>query len=169
MKLIGLACAGALSAALMMAGAASRPGDGSIGALAFMAGSWRGQIEGGVAEEQWRAPEGNNAVGMFRWLKPDGTPIMFEMMALTQEPEGVFLRLVHFNGKLVAREGKDEAVTLRLAESGANRAVFKGVDGEQRVASAGYEVKGEALHVSIHFVDASRPPLEFDFKRAGGR
>jgi hypothetical protein len=141
----------------------------AIQSLTFMTGTWRGQMEGGLSEEQWSAPEGNNAMGMFRWLAPDGKPVMFEMMTMTQEPEGVFLRLVHFNSKLVAREGKDEAVTLRLAETGSNKAVFKGAETEKRVASAGYEVKGDTLHVSIHFVDPARQPLEFDFKRAIGR
>ncbi len=139
----------------------------SLDSVSFMSGRWRGHNENGVFEEHWSSAEGNNIMGMFRWVKDDGTPVMFELLTMTQEPEGLFMRIKHFNAKLVAREDKDDAVTLKLAESGPARAVFKGVETEKRVAAAEYEKTADGLHITIRFTDDKRPPLNFDLKKIG--
>ena len=144
-------------------------GDHALPLVSFMTGQWRGHDENGVFEEHWSGPEGTSIMGMFRWVKDDGTPIMFEMLAMTQEPEGLFMRVKHFNAKLVAREEKDDAVTLKLAESSPTKAVFKGVETEKRVAAAEYERTADGLHITIRFTDDKRPPLNFDLKKMEGK
>ena len=170
----------ACTAGFLMLGAGGQPGKKettkgatpaagalSISSVAFMSGQWRGQTEDGVFEEHWSRAEGNNIMGMFRWLKADGTPVMFEMLAMTQEPEGVFMRLKHFNSKLVGREEKGEATTLRLASASPTRAEFAGAEGETHVAGAVYERTADALHITIRFTDDKREPLKFELKRMG--
>ncbi len=149
--------------------AAAAQADLAIASVSFMSGQWRGQTEDGAFEEHWSLAEGNNIMGMFRWLKPDGTPMMFEMLAMTQEPEGVFMRLKHFNAKLVGREEKGDATTLRLVSATATRAEFSGVESETHVAGAVYELNGSTLHITIRFRDASRDPLTFNLARMGGK
>lgn len=180
MKLKTCFAAGALLACGMAAGvapsaplaspapAAEATAELAISAAAFMAGAWRSAGPGGTTEEHWSAPEGNNIMGMFRWLKPDGKPSMFEILTITEEEGGVFLRLRHFSATLVAKEDKASPMTLRLAEAGPDRAVFKAVEGEKSLAAITYERRpADTLHITVAFPDAGREPLRFELKRIG--
>jgi hypothetical protein len=137
-----------------------------IADVAFMAGQWRSEGEGGVTEEHWSKPAGNNVMGMFRWLQPSGKPAMFEILTITEEPEGVFLRLRHFSPKLSAKEDKDAPMTLKLSEATADKAVFKAVESEKSLAAVTYHRKSpDLLHILVEFPDPTREPLTFDLKR----
>ncbi len=173
--LIGAAAAGMLVVGAG-AGIASRgelapvaQSDGPmIASVAFMAGQWQGPMDDGIAEEHWSKPQGNNVMGMFRWLKADGTPVMFEILTITEESGSVFLRLRHFNAKLGAREEKDEPMTLKLAEATATKAVFRGVETEKRLAACIYEKNGsDELKITVEFPDPTRQPLHFTLTREG--
>lgn len=48
---------------------ATDPRTATLRDVAFIAGNWRGEMEGGVAEEDWKAPLGDNMMGMFRYVK----------------------------------------------------------------------------------------------------
>lgn len=135
----------------------------AISAVAFLAGQWRS--EDGATEEHWSKPAGNNVMGMFRWLRPDGTPIIFEILTITEEKDGVYLRLRHFSPTLSATEEKEAPMTLRLAEASAHKAVFKAVPGETRLAAVTYSLPAkDTLSILVEF-DGEREPLKFSLKR----
>lgn len=135
-----------------------------IEALGFLAGSWRGEMNGSFVEENWSRPEGNNIIGTFRWLKKDGTPAMFEMLTITREADVTRLRLRHYSPTLAAKEERDQPMTLRLAEVSGKRAVFEAERDAGDLARIVYEVKGEELAISVQFVKEERGSLEFKLK-----
>lgn len=94
-----------------------------IDALAWMAGSWYGAVDGDAYDEHWSLPAGGVMIGMFRWLK-DGKVHMYELMAIEPEADGLALRLKHFHRGLAAWEEKDVVLTYPLIDLGENRATF---------------------------------------------
>jgi len=128
---------------------AAKPEVAAIGSLAFVAGAWRS--EDGMTEEVWSAPAGNGVIGMFRWLKPDGTPAMLEMLAITREADAVRLRLRHYDAALNAKEEKDKPMTLRLAKVDGPLAEFVAEKDAGDLAGVNYEVKGDELHIGVVF------------------
>lgn len=147
----------------------------SIDSLGFLAGSWGGDMGGGYADETWSRPRGNNIVGSFRWLKPDGTPSMFEILTITQEGDAIRLRLRHFSPVLAAKEEADKPMTLKLAELDGSRAVFKAEKDAGGLDHITYEVTGDQLAITVAFEqppadkpDAKpRKSLEFKLKKVG--
>lgn len=145
----------------------------SIDSLGFLAGSWSGEMNGSYTDETWTRPQGNNIVGSFRWLKPDGTPSMFEILTITQEADAIRLRLRHFSPTLGAKEEADKPMTLKLAELEGSRAVFKAEKDVGGLDHISYEVTGDQLAITVAFVqppadkpDAKpRKPLEFKLKK----
>lgn len=144
-----------------------------IHAAAFLAGTWQSDsAEHGFNEESWSAPRGNNMVGTFRWLKPDGTPSLFELITITAEGETLNLRLRHHNAKLEGWKAEVETnkpLELVLKEAGENRLLFAAAEGStlnNGVASTLYQRTGDTLHIEIAFVDPKRQTLAFDLKRA---
>lgn len=119
--------------------------------LAFMAGQWRGDQDGRLVEEFWSAPAGNNMIGCFRWLRADGRAMVFELLAMTQEADGVRLRLRHHSATLVAKEEKDQPLTLRLAEVRPGFARFIAEAAAGDLDNITYTVQGEMLTINVAF------------------
>lgn len=141
----------------------------ALAPLSFMAGRWSAvNADASVVEEHWSAPHGTSMMGMFRWCTPDGTPAIFEILAITAEPEGVAFRLRHFSPTLVAKEEKGEPLMLRLTSSSPGRAVFSASSHARDLASITYVAAGpDRLHIDVVFVaESTREPLKFDLKRA---
>lgn len=97
--------------------------DAELSPLAFIAGEWRGEMKGGVIEERWSVPEGDNMTGMFRLVK-DGEGVFYEFMTIEQAGDTPVLRIRHFGQGLEAWEEKDGLEPYPLLESGSSRAVF---------------------------------------------
>lgn len=144
----------------------------TIADVAFLAGSWQGDMGGSFVEEMWSRPQGNNVVGTFRWLKKDGTPAMLEMLAITQESDAVRLRLRHYSAMLHAKEDADKPITLRLSRTGEGLAQFDAEKDSGDLVRVTYTVADGRLAVSVEFAAASepgaspRPPLKFNLARA---
>lgn len=100
--------------------------------VAFIAGRWSGEMDGGATQEWWSPAEGDNMLGMFRYVK-DGRGVFYELMSIERTADGPVLRLRHFGPALVAWEEKDGATSWPLVELAANRAVFEMPDGEKRL------------------------------------
>jgi hypothetical protein len=152
----------------------SSPAAAPVADLAFLAGAWTGDM-GGYVEETWSAPQGNNIVGSFRWLKPDGTPTMFEILTITQESDATRLRLRHFSPTLSAKEEADKPMTLKLAERTGTKAVFRAEKDAGALEQIVYEVTGDTLAIDVIFAPPAPPteaktrkPLQFRLKRALG-
>jgi len=100
--------------------------------VAFIAGRWGGEMGGGATQEWWSPPEGDNMLGMFRYVK-DGKGVFYELMSIEQTADGPVLRLRHFGPRLTAWEEKDGATSWPLVEMAAGRAVFEMPDGQKRL------------------------------------
>ena len=108
------------------------PGDATLDDLAWIAGTWRGTLGGGVIEEHWSAPEGDNMLGMFRYVQ-GGKATFYELLVIEHGDAGPVLRLKHFHPGLRGWEEKDEAVTFPMTELAGRRAVFLETDGSTRL------------------------------------
>jgi hypothetical protein len=137
--------------------------------LAFLAGTWRGEMSGGVVEEIWSEPAGGAMMGMFRWLSPEGRARMYEMLTISREEDGVRLRLRHFTSAMIAWEEKDSPVVLKLASSQPGRAVFTNESDGGSPLRITFHQPGEgelAIDVEFH-EESARPPLAFRLRRHG--
>lgn len=147
----------------------SAPG---IAIAARLAGTWRetraGRAGDSLVEEIWSAPSGNNVVGAFRWLGPEGTAYLYELLTISAEPDGIFLRLRHFDPRLVAKEARDEPQTLRLERSTPELLRFAAHAHCDELESVTYDRSEEdVLAIEVVFTAADgRPPLRFRLLRA---
>lgn len=137
---------------------------------AFLAGAWRGEMDGDLVEEHWTAPAGGNITGMFRWIGADGGARVIEVLTISREKDGaVVLRLRHFDGALTPWKSEAEPVALALAEASPNKAVFRADAAKGgSLAAVTYEVKdGDTLAIVIEFpAERKREPLRFSLTRA---
>lgn len=92
--------------------------------LAWMAGRWVGTMGEDPLEEEWNAPAGGTIMGMFRWMKKDGTTSMYEFLAIEPSPQGPVYYMRHFNPGLIAWEEKDAPFRCPLTASGPREATF---------------------------------------------
>ena len=120
---------GMLSAILLMsclcgAQPAETSGPATLDAVAFMSGRWSGQVGGGLAEEHWSAPAGDNMVGMYRYVR-NGKATMYEILLIEQTSGGPVLRLRHFKPGLVGWEDKEGTLSFRLMKHAPDFAVFE--------------------------------------------
>jgi hypothetical protein len=100
--------------------------------LTFIAGQWRGELQGGVTEENWSAPEGDAMMGVFRYVR-NGKAVFYEMLLIEMTSAGPVLRLKHFNPGLKGWEEKDEVNSYPLVELRKDRAVFERSDKTSRL------------------------------------
>jgi hypothetical protein len=98
---------------------------GSLADLAWVAGTWSGEMNGSTIEEQWSAPAGGAMMGMFRWVK-GGTVLIYEFLLFEVGPAGVTLRLRHFEPGLIGWEEKDAPLLLPQVAAGPGEAAFEG-------------------------------------------
>lgn len=129
--------------------------------VAWIAGSWRAESLGGVAEEVWSPPGGGTMMGMFRLIK-DGRLTFYELLSMSELGRSLILRLKHFNADLTGWEGKDEAVVFPLVKLGENEAFFDGMtfraaDDELHVFVLSSGKDGGANELSFRYARAETP------------
>ena len=124
-RVIRLLAALALPAAALAQFPAPAPSRAVLADLSWMAGRWVDDSGGNLSEEVWTAPEGDSMMGMWRYVSGGKTRI-YEMLTITLEPDGIVMRLRHFDPKLVGREEKERSVELHLAAWKPREAVFEG-------------------------------------------
>lgn len=96
---------------------------GELGSLAWIAGTWQGELDGSKIEEVWNDPSGATMTGMFRLMKR-GATAFYEYMVMEETSVGVMLRLRHFRPGLVAVEPKDAPMLFHLQSNDGTEAVF---------------------------------------------
>lgn len=113
-------------AAAPSAPGAARPVAPRLADLAFLAGTWRGEVGADRVEEHFTAPAGGTIVGLFRWITDDATTLT-EHIVIEEGPEATTLRLRHFGPGLEPweRETREGPLTMRLAEAGPGLARFE--------------------------------------------
>ena len=100
--------------AVLLSVAASAPAP-AVDSLAWMAGTWQGRDAQGLEmEETWLPPKAGTLLGLHRDVK-DGRTVSFEFLRIAQDAQGI---------TYWASPGDRPAHPFRLAESGAQRAVF---------------------------------------------
>ncbi len=133
--------------------------------LAWLTGSWQGRIGSDYVEEHWSPLRGNTLMAMFRWVK-DGEVLFYEIEVLEQERDLVYLRIKHFDPKLVGWEEKAVPHEFVLVELNDQGAVFLELDKPDR-RWAVYRREG-ADKLLAYFTRDREPdtdPGVFEFKR----
>jgi hypothetical protein len=106
----------------------------SLDDLKFMTGRWQQDSSQGVAEEWWMAAGGNTKVAAFRWAQGDRI-IAIELVIISQEDDGIYLRFKHFRANYVPWE-KDEPNTYLLKSVENDEAIFINVAPRQGIPNA---------------------------------
>ncbi len=132
----------------------------------FMSGEWRSMDKDGLSEELWSVAHGNSMAGTFRMTGADGALKMQEVLSIVAEPDGVYMRLRHFDPKLVSREEKDAPIVLKLESAGGQRAVFRCVSGSKSLATITNWRVGQTLHSDVAFTpESKRETIKFEMRR----
>jgi hypothetical protein len=168
---VGAVLRGGITAAPESAGASgSQAADGASRveagrAYAALAGTWRDEGQG-FAEETWSGERDGRMVGMFRWHKPDGTVMVYELMTIDPAPTGdsdarAVLRLRHFDAALTPWASEAEGpLRFRLERAEGGVLEWVSVDGLGRVERMTHEVVGAELITTVRFPpESSRAPL----------
>ena len=85
--------------------AAAQPARPSIGDAAWLTGRWVGEGLGGQVEESWSAAHDGQMLGYFSLVR-NGAPVFHELMMLDEQPDGLRLRVKHFNPDFTGWEDK---------------------------------------------------------------
>lgn len=91
--------------------------DRAISELAWMAGSWKGEHDGGTIEEHWMSPAGKTMSGMSRLVVGERTAF-HEYLRIKQNADGTI-------DYLAQPVGRCPATPFRLTKLSANLAVFE--------------------------------------------
>jgi hypothetical protein len=93
--------------------------------LGWLAGTWRGVVDGDTVEEIWGEPLGPTIAGVFRWLK-EGELYLYEILAIEADERGPVLRIRHFTPGLgIVESEKDAPLSWRLALHAEQEAIFE--------------------------------------------
>lgn len=101
-----------------------------LGAVAWIAGYWRGEAMGGVAEEIWSHPHGGSMMAAFK-LTVNGVVKFYELETIVEQDETLLLRIKHFAADLHGWEARDESVDFRLVKMTADKVYFDGLTFEK--------------------------------------
>ena len=137
--------------------------------VAWLAGPWRGDLYGGKIEEVWTPGIGGVMMGMFRMVNAKGQASIYEFQVLEETPEGVNLRIKHFNRALKGQELPEKFVDFKLVRSTAQEAVFAAVEEDARVTLVYSQKSAGHLDVDFHKVIVStgkEQKIRFPFEKA---
>jgi len=104
---------------LPMDSTAAKPAKG-IDGLKWMAGSWKGDHDGGLIEEHWTAPNGRSMIGMSRLVIGERTAF-FEFLRIEERPDGSIVYLAQ-------PRGRAPAVPFTMTSCEVGSAVFENPD-----------------------------------------
>jgi hypothetical protein len=133
--------------------------------LAFMTGSWTMKTRTGFMEEHWTSPAGGSLVGMMRQVA-NGKTVMRELETVEETPEGILLRVKHFDAKM--EEIVSKTLVRKLASVKHGEAVFEGVGPEAGRKIVYRLEKDGRLFVQVDVVREGKVvPLTFTMERMG--
>jgi hypothetical protein len=101
-----------------------------LGAVAWIAGQWRGEALGGVVEENWSRPFGSSMMAAFK-LTVNGQVRFYELETIVEQDDTLLLRLKHFAADLHGWEARDETVDFRLVKVTGDKVWFDGMTFEK--------------------------------------
>lgn len=142
--------------------ASPTPATVTLADLSFITGLWRAEFGGGLGEEHWSPSSGDSMVGTFRFVK-DGKAALYEFMLIEQTPNGLVLKLKHFNPGLIGWEEKAQVHSYPLIEFRKGLAVFEQADKKSRLTFR--RTAKDALLVLLEQThDGKQDSEEFSFK-----
>ena len=97
-----------------------------LSAVAWIAGHWRGEALGGVAEEIWSPPLGGSMMASFKLVVNDQVRF-YELETILKQGDSLVLKLKHFSAKLHGWEEKEETVDFKLVKVTDDRVYFDGM------------------------------------------
>ena len=101
-----------------------------LSAVAWLAGHWRGEAFGGIAEEVWTPPLGDSMMAAFK-VTVDGKVKFYELETIMEQDETLILKLKHFSSNLHGWEEKEETVDFKLVKITEDRVYFDGMTFEK--------------------------------------
>lgn len=137
----------------------------SVAKLAFLAGTWAGEMSGDPVEETWSVPAADSIIGMFRWMSK-GKTTLWEALSIRDEDGKAVLRLRHFDAKFDPWKGEcDGVAALKATTVEASKVVFTNDSATGGLKACEYEVKEGKLHIAVVFKDEKRETLKFVLSR----
>jgi len=97
----------------------------TLAATSWVAGHWRGEVFGGIAEEIWTPPLGGSMMCVFKLIS-DNKVNFYEIVTISEVDNTLILKLKHFHANLKGWEEKDETVDFRLVKVTENKVFFDG-------------------------------------------
>ncbi len=137
----------------------------TISEFSWLQGRWTASLGSAQVEQYYSPVTGGVILGMFRLVAPQQAPLL-EFSALRETPDGIELRLRHFDPELKPMEGSD-LIVLRLSERIANRFVFENPVNSRPKRSI-LELKSATwLHTRAEIIGDSGSPstIEVDWHR----
>ena len=126
--------------------------------VSWIAGHWKSEAFGGIAEEIWSPPHGDSMMFVFK-LVSEGKVQFYEVGHIQQTGETLLLQLKHFHGSLKGWEEKDETVDFKLVQIDGNRVYFDGFTIEK---ISGNEIN---MYLVVGKEDGSSEEVKFNYKK----
>lgn len=97
-----------------------------LSAVAWIAGHWRGEAFGGIAEEIWTPPLGDSMMAAFK-LSVNDQVKFYELETISEQGDTLILRLKHFSSDMHGWEEKEETVDFKLVKVTDDKVYFDGM------------------------------------------
>lgn len=140
----------------------------TIADLAWLAGEWKGDMAGQVAEETWSDPAAGAMMGMFRLLGEKKTSV-FEFLLLEEGSDGIQLRFHHVGPGYKVWE-KERPLEFRLTAATDKVFTFESPDPTQSPTRILYaEASPSQMIATVETVRDGRVAESFDVVYARGK
>ncbi|WP_405411057.1 DUF6265 family protein [Maribacter sp. Asnod1-A12] len=130
----------------------------TISSIDWLAGHWKGEAFGGIAEEIWSPPADGSMMFSFRLLDK-GDVSFYEFGHLIETDQTLILQLKHFDANLSGWEEKDENIDFRLVKVEGNRFYFDDFTIEY------ISDKEINMYVEVGEEDGSSSEIKFNYHR----
>ncbi len=137
----------------------------TIADAAFISGSWSVTTEKRFTQEVWTAAKAGRMTGMFRWIKADGSPLLYELLTIAEKGGGLEMRLAHFDADLSPLPGLKETIALVASELEPGRIVFTPIENGKELKRIVYSGSTGSLRVEVEYVAEGRSPSIFVLAR----
>jgi hypothetical protein len=118
--------------------------------FAWLAGKWRGELNGRQSETIWMPPNGRVMMGMFRLTEAEKT-LVIELFTVIETAAGIEFRFRHFSPQLETWE-KESPLLLNLAGFDGKQFAFENPSGNlpkrtfiTRIGDDSYRVRSELI------------------------
>jgi hypothetical protein len=160
-----------LALTIVLVGASVLPGQKSsakakLADFDWLAGHWTADIPAGHIDQYWAKPGADGTFGMFRLSAPDKT-LVLELFTLRETPDGIEMRVRHFNMDLTPWE-KENSIVLKLKSLSKGTAVFENPISNQPKRSTMRRLGPDSFHVKSEIIHADKKTevIELTLKRA---